>query len=150
VIYLTIFCLRKFFVQYSLSIYHFKISSLDVAVCNHQKRSDFLECVGCSACDWDGDKDKKLSSKEISWLSSRNVKIRCLYCETVTDNTAIEIASFGIHLHWLNLDNQSISDISMIRIAEGCPNINSLSLFECKNITDTSVVKIAESCHTIL
>jgi hypothetical protein len=77
------------------------------------------------------------------------MKIRYLDCGAVTGNTAIEIAGFGIHLQWLNLNNQSISDISMIKIAEGCPNINSLSLKGCENITDTSVVKIAESCPII-
>jgi hypothetical protein len=131
------------------------ISRLDVTVCNHKKRPFFLECIKSIACIWPGDKKRQLSCEEIAWLRSRNMKIKHLNCDTVADNTAALIAGFGIHLEWLNIDKQcvsdmsSVSDMSMIRIAEDCPNIKHLSISGFRNITDSSIIKIAEYCYNL-
>jgi hypothetical protein len=121
------------------------ISRFDIAICDHEKRSVFLGCIG-SLC-WPGDKKRSVSSEEMFWLSSRNIKIRHLNCRAVTDNMAVMIAGFGIHLIWLEINKQSINDICLIRIVEGCPNLRSLDISICDVITDTSVIRIAECCY---
>jgi hypothetical protein len=77
------------------------ISRLDVAICSHEKRPGYLDCIGSASCIWPGDKQRPVSSEGMSWLNNRNIKIRHLNCGAVTDDTALIIAGFGIHLQWL-------------------------------------------------
>jgi hypothetical protein len=91
-----------------------------MAICDHKKRPGFLDCIGSLSCIWPGDTTRPVSSKGMSWLSSRNIKIRHLNCRTVTDNTAVMIAGFGIHLIWLKIDGRFV--------VEGCLNLRSLDL----------------------
>ncbi len=77
------------------------ISRFDVAICNHEKRPGFLDCIGSLSCIWSGDGERPVSSEGMSWLSNRNIKIKYLNCGAVTDDMALIIAGFGIHLLWL-------------------------------------------------
>jgi hypothetical protein len=40
-------------------------------------------------------------------------------------------------------------DTSVIRLAEGCPNIKDLNLLGCDDISDTSIIMIADCCHNL-
>jgi hypothetical protein len=150
--------LCQIFSQY-LSVHD--ISNLDIAVCNNTKRIGFLKIIGSSACIWHGDENKKFGYKGIFWLNSRNMKIRRIKCnripanrltcshDNIADDMAKKIAGFGIYLECLSIDKQFDSDISIIQIAEGCPNIEQLCIKSCKNITDYSIIKLAESCRNM-
>jgi hypothetical protein len=71
----------------------------------------------------------------------------------MTDEIFVGMGSFG-SLYWLiTLDlgniysgNLNVRDISIIRVAEECPNLIRLDLTECRQITDLSILKIAERC----
>lgn len=58
-----------------------EISRFDRAMCNHEKRLEFLDCVGSGACTWLGDKERPMSSIQIIWLSNRKMKIKNLNFE---------------------------------------------------------------------
>jgi hypothetical protein len=99
------------------------------------------------ACIWPGDDERSFSSEGISWLSNRNIKIRYLMVrDVVNDDTAMKIASFGACLQGLDINESFVSDISMITIAEGCCHIETLNISECRRITDASIIRIAECC----
>jgi hypothetical protein len=117
-----------------------------VAICDHEKRPGFLDCMRFHSCIWPGDKKRLVGSEEMLWLSSRNIKIRHLNCRALTDNTAVIIADFGIHLKWLKIDEPYVNDICLVRIAECCPNLKSLNLSSCNDLTDISVIRLAECC----
>jgi hypothetical protein len=108
------------------------ISCFDIAICNNDKRPVFLEAIGSVACIWHGDEDKYSSYEVISWLSDRNIKIRFLRVrDVVNDDIAINIASLGAYLLQLEikeLKNNGVSDIHIIKIAEGCRNIEILKI----------------------
>lgn len=99
------------------------VSHFDVALCNHKKRLKYLKCLGSQASIWPGDKERKFNSLGISWLITRNMKIKSLNCGTISELTVGKIAGFGVYLERLDIDGQSVSDIIMIKIAESCPNI---------------------------
>jgi hypothetical protein len=82
------------------------ISRFDIAMSDHEKRPVFLDSIGSLSYIWPGDEKRLVSSKEMRWLSSRNIKIRLLNYRAVTDYTAVMIAGFGIHLVWLNINEQ--------------------------------------------
>jgi hypothetical protein len=126
------------------------ISRFDVAICNNEKRPGYLEVIGSIACIWRGDTERQFSYEGISWLSNRNIRIRSLWVrDVVNDDTAIKIASFGAHLLQLDINENCVSDIDMIKIVEGCRNIESLSISDCQSITDISISRIAECCPNL-
>jgi hypothetical protein len=126
-----------------------EVSLFDIAICNQKKRPAYLECIRSVSCIWVGDKKEQFSPDGISWMSNRNIKIRHLNCKSLCDDIAANLGCFGIYLKWLNVDEQGISDIGLIQIAESCPNMEYLDISDCEFITDISVVKIAESCEII-
>jgi F-box/leucine-rich repeat protein 2/20 len=135
-----------------------------------------LEVNGSVACIWRGDRKRQFSSEGISWLSDRNIRIRLLWVrDPVNHDTAMMIASFGVHLLQLDINENCVNDINMITIVEGCrnieilgisdcqsitdidicriagccPHLNQLHMKGCHDITDTSIIKVAEYCHSI-
>jgi hypothetical protein len=66
------------------------------------------------------------------------------------DTMVVKIADFSMSLRWLKIDGRYFSDMGMIKIGEGCPKIQHLSISHCSNITDISIVKIAECCQKFL
>lgn len=44
----------------------------------------------------------------------------------------------------------SITDLSVLSIAEGLSNLQNLNLSGCKNVTSDSVITLADSCHNLL
>jgi hypothetical protein len=127
-----------------------EVSNFDVAICNHKKRPRYLEYIGSLACVWLGNKENKLSSDGISWLRIRNMQIRDLNCDTLPDNIVVLIAGFGICLQWLNIDQQHVSDVSMMKIVKSCRNLKHLSIFGCSDITVLSMIMIAECCNKLV
>jgi hypothetical protein len=91
------------------------ISCFDIAICNNEKRSGYLEVIGSVACIWPADRGRQFTSDGISWLSNRNIKIRYLgVCDVVNDDIVMKIAGFGAYLIVLNVIDNNVSDISMI------------------------------------
>jgi hypothetical protein len=74
------------------------------------------------------------------------MKIRDLRCDSVTFDMALKIAGFGVYLEWLNIGPRGLSDMSMIKIVEGCPNLKHIDMFSV-NITDLSINRIADCCR---
>jgi len=150
------------------------VCRFDAAISDRGRRALYLECIGSEASIWAGDEEKAFSSEGISWLSTRNIKIRHFRCleDIVTNEMAIKIATFSSHLHWLKMDfviymnhivekcphlrsfiiidsHYTYSSISynakhIIRMAKYCPLIEHLDLSQCSGVTDTVVSKIAE------
>lgn len=50
------------------------ISNFDQATCNHNKRPYFLDCI--EGCVFEGEKDIICSAQKITWLSSRQIKMK--------------------------------------------------------------------------
>mmetsp|Transcript_25130 Transcript_25130/g.24061 ORF Transcript_25130/g.24061 Transcript_25130/m.24061 type:complete len:279 (-) Transcript_25130:419-1255(-) len=137
--------LRQIFCEY-LTVED--ISSLDVAICETKKRQNFVLFIGSMACIWSGNMEENFNDKKISWLRSRNMKIRDLRCDSVTFDVALKIAGFGVYLEWLHIDNRDLSDMSVIKIVEDCPNLKHIGM-SSGNITDLSMNRIADCCrHT--
>lgn len=122
------------------------ISRFKLAICDHEKRSGYLDIVGSIACIWPGDEGEQLSSAGIVWMRTRKMKIRNLKCGTVTYDIAVLIAGFGIYLEYLKIYN--CVDAIMIKIAEDCLYIEHLRI-NSFDITDLSIMKIAECCHDL-
>jgi hypothetical protein len=67
-------------------------------------------------------------------------------CDVVNNDMAIKVASFGAYLIQLEINekkNDGVSDIHMMKIAEGCRNIKILQISNCQAIADTSMIRIA-------
>jgi hypothetical protein len=124
------------------------IRKFDVAVCSKKKRKFYLECIGSESCIFLGDKHRNFSPRAISWLGSRSIRIRYLKCTRITNDVAIQICSFGSSLHWLSLKFGNIIpvDKSLCKILDGCPNLQSVDLSDCRNITDLSIARLAAVC----
>ncbi len=96
-------------------------------------------------------------TEEISWISSRNIKVKRLNCKKVTVEVAVKIASIGRYLHELHIADFHIVDIEMTIIISRCPNLKRLVLKEiekydgegCQKLTDTSLIKLAEIYHSL-
>jgi hypothetical protein len=58
----------------------------------------------------------------------------------IIDEMAVKIANFSMYLQWLKIDGLFLSDMSMIKVAEGCPKIQHLSISHCPNITDVRML----------
>jgi hypothetical protein len=144
------------------------ICRLDSAISNKKKRSVFLECLKCKYCFWIGDTNQDFSSQATFWLKKRSIKLRHLTCGRITNDIAMNIGSFGSSLHWLSVTNMTydkdqiriskgfeggnISDLGMVRLANGCPNLHTLQLVGCHDITDIGVMTVTEKCpnlHTL-
>jgi hypothetical protein len=128
------------------------ISRFDIAICSHEKRKNYVKCINSIACIWLGDKET-FDHRGINWLSSRNIKIRHLKLKNVffedqnyDDIMAMKISGLGVYLQSLTIKDERISDASIIRISEGCINIQHLNLSYCSNITDNSIISVAKNC----
>jgi hypothetical protein len=83
-------------------------------------------------------------------LNNRNIKIRHLSCGAVTDDAALMITGFGIHLLWLNIVNLFVTDVCLIRIAEGCHSLRRLYVSGNNDITDIGMIRVAECCPSMV
>jgi hypothetical protein len=70
---------------------HKDVCRFDTAMCNTKKRRLFIENIRSNACAWQVDINQQIKSKEISWLNSRKIKIRSLYCNTLSRNTIAKL-----------------------------------------------------------
>ena len=46
-------------------------------------------------------------------------------------------------------DCKQITDASVIALSKGCPNLTSLDLSECEDITDASVIALSKGCPNL-
>jgi hypothetical protein len=121
------------------------ISRLDIAICNKLKRQAFLALIQSEKFILKGGKQQKRGF--ISWLSVRCIHIRQLDCDRlISEHEFIKIANCGNSLHKIKLSNRNINDMSIIKIAENCPNLKTLNLTKIDRVTDRSILKIAEKC----
>jgi hypothetical protein len=103
---------------------------------------------------WNGCKERRFNSNLLFWLSTRNIKVRYLCCDILSDKTTTEIARIGLYLHWLGINELSqefsqASDVNLIKLGESCPNLEGLNIAGCDNITDTSLIRV-ECCPNLL
>lgn len=121
------------------------ISRLDVAICNKVRRQEFLTLIRSERFVINGEKQQKVGY--ISWLSFRSIQIRQLNCDrTISEHELMKIANCSKFLQKIKLSNRNITDRSIIKIAESCPNLRILNLARCDRVTNRSVIKIAENC----
>jgi hypothetical protein len=122
----------------------------DTAICNYERRPLFLVLVKSESCIFLGDEDQYFNSDAISWLESRSILIRHLkYRPIMTDDIAIKIAGFGRFLDTLDVsesDCRRFTDTSVIRLAEGCPQLLDLNLSDCCFLTDAAIIRLSEGC----
>jgi hypothetical protein len=136
------------------------ICRFDSAICNVITRPLFFECIQSESCICMGDKDQDLSSKAISWLRYRSIKIRHLKCSRINDDIAIKIGAFESCLRLLSIryengfyddrNKSDITDTGMASIAGGCLNLQCLDLSYFSNITYISMNMIAEICSNLI
>lgn len=126
------------------------ISRLDIAICNEIRRPQFLEIIGSVSCIWL--ESTVFNSYSISWLNKRSIKIRQLKISFYKKNNQVDtwvthittyIGQSGNYLQWLSIEDENITDMSMVKILKGCPNLHSVELSLCKKITDASIVQLA-------
>jgi hypothetical protein len=122
------------------------ICRFDRALCNKKKRLLFLDCIRSESCIWLGDKDRDFNSNMISWLNSRSIKIRRLKCNRISNTIAVKVGHIGSSLHWLSIKDRNMTDENLGKIIDGCPNLQSVELYECRNITDDSIIRLIEMC----
>mmetsp|Transcript_34975 Transcript_34975/g.33252 ORF Transcript_34975/g.33252 Transcript_34975/m.33252 type:complete len:210 (-) Transcript_34975:13-642(-) len=121
------------------------ISRLDVAICNKIKRQVFLTLVQSEKFILKGEKQQKRGF--ITWLSARFINVRQLECDRlISEHEFIKIANCGRFIEKIKLSNRNINDMSIIKIAEYCPNLRMLDLTRIDRVTDRSILKIAERC----
>jgi hypothetical protein len=75
-------------------------------------------------------------------------------CGNITDSSIIRIAEGCPDLRSLNVSTDPtsipiVTDVSVIRLAEKYPKLNSLNLRNCVNITDASIIKLSKGCPDI-
>lgn len=129
------------------------VSQFDTAMCNKAKRSVYLEFIGSKECLWLGDKETGLHPHRISWISKRRMNIAHLKCCRASNSMAINFDTFGSSLQWLSLYDENedeqcslLSDKGVIRIIEGCPNLQYLDMECCQFITDSISAPLAKFC----
>mmetsp|Transcript_15353 Transcript_15353/g.14722 ORF Transcript_15353/g.14722 Transcript_15353/m.14722 type:complete len:435 (+) Transcript_15353:281-1585(+) len=131
------------------------LSQFDIAVCNRIGRPFFLEYLKSEYCILNGDKELDCCSRTISWMKSRSIKIRHLKCCRITDTLAKEIADFGNCLQWLSMaggerfnrqKETSITDIGMVELVNGCPNLRTLDISRASKVTDETLVRLTLGC----
>jgi hypothetical protein len=153
------------------------VSRFDIAICDRNKRPQFLDCLKSDHCVWFGSKDEDFGSDKITWLRRRSMKIRHLICNRISKNRALAktISGFGSSLSWLSIQDGRISNKKIAKIVYGCrnlqylnlsncdkitdisirkvgralANLQELTLSQCDKITDVGIIKIAEGCHSL-
>jgi hypothetical protein len=135
-----------------------ELSRFDSALCNKVNRFLYLECIESESCTWQGDKHRKIAFNAMFWLHTRSIKVRDVYFVSYvrTDNTTLGsrircIKGNCPQLNTITLsDCKDLIDIDVIKIAENCPHLNTLNLFSgCGNITERSILMIGNSCPNL-
>ncbi|KAL4216584.1 hypothetical protein ACF0H5_024307 [Mactra antiquata] len=76
--------------------------------------------------------------------------LKIIRCSDVTD-IAFATLQTNEHLVYLNLDGSSrLTDNTLRKIAECCPNLQSLHLNHCTKVTNGGVNSLARNCHHII
>ena len=69
------------------------------------------------------------------------------YCSQVTDVGISKIGEGCPQLQSLNLYNcKEGTDVGITKIGEGCPQLQSLNLAFCSKVTDVGISKIKDGC----
>jgi hypothetical protein len=136
--------LSRIFCEY-LSIEDF--SRFDIAISNKTRRNIFFAFIGSESCIFNGGKNKK--SNFMMWVMLRCIELRELNCRNLKGLTltARDLSSsrhnsdFSITDSFPNLTvinllvSKEITDTSIVRVVECCPNLQRLRLSSCKKIT---------------
>ena len=97
---------------------------------------------------------KNLSISDISYFLNHATKLRKLniaYSLVCNDGGVITKDEGKLkHLKWLELlDNQHITDESIINIVKGCLHLEMIDIRGCSELTDTCLFSIAENCPNL-
>jgi hypothetical protein len=152
---------------------HKDVCRFDTAMCNIKKRRLFIEYIRSDACAWQVDINQQIKSKEMSWLNSRKIKIRSLYCNTLSRNT---IAKLGHSIVWLlevsvnsvhNIDllvlsvaggqniqsfdfsSTAVNELIVMELLGHMYDMQSLNLFCAVQIDYKCMIRISEKCHNL-
>jgi hypothetical protein len=69
--------------------------------------------------------------------------------ELISDASFLKITETCCLLQSLTLRFCMVTDITMSRIAEGCPDLKELDLICCNEITDLGIIYLTERCHNL-
>jgi len=120
------------------------ISRFDIAICQKARRQGFLNLIQSEMCTFSGKEQHK--SGYISWLSLRHIQIRELKCDPeLSGIELLKIVDCGRCIKKLELSGCiNITFMSVINIADGCPQLRELDLSYCEHINDGNIMRIAE------
>ena len=86
-------------------------------------------------------------ARKHSKLKSLNLSGSYLFRRKITDSGIMKIGEGCPQLQSLNLDYCSeVTDVGITKIGEGCPQLKSLDLQRCTKVTDSGITKIGEGC----
>jgi F-box/leucine-rich repeat protein 2/20 len=84
----------------------------------------------------------------ISEISSNIQTLDLILCDLITDDGIIRLSEIP-QMQSLELDSENVTDISMARIAQGCPDIRLFGLSGCHHITYAILLRIAVGCSKL-
>jgi hypothetical protein len=118
-----------------------EIGVMDVAICDHDLRSLFLEWLSSSSSSTStsGTLDERLNSNCLHWLSIRKKSLSIICCDVdVLDHHLIGAVTQSPELKCLKISfNEDITRASLHHVSETCHNLQELHLSHCSNVTGT-------------
>ncbi len=111
---------------------------LDTSVCNKNNRLQLLD-VFSSNYFVIKQHDKNTFHKYIKWIMMRNIKTNVIYCLGNFDIDLLNACVVKNNIKVIELNNY-ITNASIIKIAEHCHQLSSLTIHNNK-ITDASIIK---------
>jgi hypothetical protein len=127
------------------------VGNLDSASCNKEHRSILLRLLSSNGTRLDCS-SIVVDDLIISWIVMRNIQLQgtLRVSETVGDMGVTSVAQGCSNLQGLVLSRCSaVTDVGVTSIAQGCPNLQGLVLRWCSAVTDVGVTSIAQGCPSL-
>ena len=135
-----------------------EISRLDRAACNRYTRARFLDSISSNMVTLNGSREKSYGNDYISWLISRNIKIKYFRghrTRFIDGLSSFLLTKDSTNLNWrknleeANFHNCLKARTSIISILENCPGLKLLNLAELF-LTPTNLSAISSFVPSLL
>ena len=77
----------------------------------------------------------------------KSLEKSCQNGNNILDSTVAEVAQKFPGLQSLAITYSGITDVGVIAVANGCPNLKSINFWSCEKITDASVCEVVKKCR---
>jgi len=77
----------------------------------------------------------------------KSLEKSCQNGKNISDSTVAEVARRFPGLQSLAITYSGITDVGVIAVANGCPNLKSINFWSCEKITDASVCEVVKKCR---